>query len=106
MSKMFDDLKEGLQDAIIEAKSKKKYLKRNTVSYTPLANYKPSDIKKVRSRVGLTQNLFAKYLGVSQKTVEAWESGTNKPSGSSNRLITMLVMDKNLIKKYPFVVLK
>ena len=103
MSKMFDDLKEGLQDAILDAKSSKKHLKRNTISFTPLADIKPSAIKKVRTKVGLTQNLFAKFLGVSQKTVEAWESGTNKPSGSSNRLITMLIMDENLIKKYPFV---
>ena len=103
MSKMFDDLKEGLQDAILDAKSSKKYLKRNTIPFTPLADIKPNAIKKVRTKVGLTQSLFAKFLGVSQKTVEAWEAGTNKPSGSSNRLITMLIMDEDLIKKYPFV---
>lgn len=103
MSKMFEDLKEGLQDAILDARTTKKNLKRNTISYTPLADIKPSEIKKIRNKVGLTQNLFAKFLGVSQKTVEAWETGTNKPSGSSNRLITMLIMDENLIKKYPFV---
>ncbi len=34
--------------------------------------------------------LFAQYLGVSPKTVEAWEAGKNKPSGSSSRLLELL----------------
>ena len=34
MSKMFDDLKEGLQDSISEAKTKNKQLKRNYISNT------------------------------------------------------------------------
>ena len=38
----------------------------------------------------MSQRLFASYLGVSVKTVEAWENGTNHPSGSAKRLISLL----------------
>ena len=103
MSKMFDDLMEGINDAKLDAKASKKFLIRNTIEIEPLVDYKAKDIKRVRQKNGMTQSLFASFLGVSIKTVEAWEAGTNKPSGSSNRLITLLSNDDNFVKKYPFV---
>lgn len=103
MSKMFNDLKEGLENAIKDARSKEKFLRRTIIEIQPLIDYKPQEIKDVRHKVGMTQKLFANYLGVSVKTVESWESGLNKPSGSSNRLITMLNLDKRLVKQFPFV---
>lgn len=103
MGKMFEDLKEGLNDAIKDVKASKKTLRRNVIQIEPLVDYKPKDIRNVRHKVGMTQGLFADYLGVSVKTVEAWECGINKPSGSSNRLITMLNIDKKLVDRFPFV---
>ena len=48
-------------------------------------NRQAEDIKEIRSKTGLTQSLFAQWFGVSTRTVEAWESGRNKPSGPSSR---------------------
>ena len=101
MGKMFNDLEEGFKAILSEDKNK---LKKNTIKILPLTDFKSSDIKNVRNKVGMTQSLFASFLGVSQKTVEAWELGYNKPSGSSNRLISMLVNDNDLINKFPFVI--
>jgi putative transcriptional regulator len=42
-------------------------------------------------------------MGISEKTVEAWEKGTNKPSGLASRLLNLLEMDPKFIVKYPFV---
>ena len=44
----------------------------------------------------MTQNVFANYMGVSVKTVEAWERGTNHPVGPACRLISMLENQKDL----------
>ena len=52
----------------------------------------------------MTQKMFAAYIGVSQKTVEAWESGKNTPAGSSSRILSMFEMNDNLIQDYPFVI--
>ena len=101
MGKMFNDLEEGFKAILSEDKNK---LKKNTIKILPLTDFKSSDIKNVRNKVGMTQSLFASFLGVSQKTVEAWELGYNKPYGSSNRLISMLVNDNDLINKFPFVI--
>ena len=63
-------------------------------------------MKKIRKATGMSQKKFASYIGVSDKTVEAWEAGVNKPSGVASRLFSMLEMDNNLIKKFPFVKIK
>jgi|SRR5581483_3227465 len=44
-------------------------------------------VHKLRDRLGLSQGLFAKLLGVSRKLVEAWETGTRTPSPMARRLL-------------------
>lgn len=59
--------------------------------------------KKIRTSTGMSQKIFASYMGVSDKTVEAWEAGTNHPSGAASRLLSMMEIDEDLIIKFPFV---
>ena len=40
-----------------------------------------------RKALGLSQVLFAKFIGVSPKTVRAWEQGTNTPQDIACRLM-------------------
>ena len=51
------------------------------------------EIKEIGNSTGLTQVLFAKYMGVSVKTVEAWEAGRNRPEGTACRLLTLTRKD-------------
>jgi len=47
----------------------------------------PSMIKKIRTRMGLTQEQFAAKVGVTFATVNRWEAGKAKPSRlAMNRL--------------------
>ena len=96
MSKEFDILSAALDEAILDAKSGNKILNSETVSIEiePLVEYSADTIKDIRKRTGLTQALFAKWIGVSTRTVEAWESGRNKPSGPSSRLLSLLQQNK------------
>lgn len=56
-------------------------------------------VKDVREKIlKVSQPLFAKILGVSDKAVKAWELGTNSPSGSSARLIQMAKCDPEKFK--------
>lgn len=50
-------------------------------------------VHKLRDRLGLSQGLFAKLLGVSRKLVEAWEAGTRTPSPMACRLLDAI--DRN-----------
>lgn len=65
--------------------------KRNKfLAVAALKEMNAEDIKKLRLRLRLSSGMFASVMGVSEKTVEAWESGTNRPAGSSLRLMNML----------------
>ncbi len=83
---LFDDIKTGLNEAIEYEKGKKK-AKVTVLSIAPLEKFEPTEIKTIRNRTGLTQKLFAQYMGVSVKTVEAWESGRNHPDGTACRML-------------------
>lgn len=65
--------------------------KRNKfIKVSALSPMSAEDIRKLRQKLHLSAQLFADVLGVSVKTVNAWESGTNTPQGASLRLMNML----------------
>jgi len=89
---VFEDIKTGLMEAIEYEKGNLKANTR-TLSVIPIEEFTPSEIKEIRKSVGMTQVLFAKYLGVSLKTVEAWEAGRNQPNGTACRLLAITKKD-------------
>ena len=98
-----EDIVEKVNEALEDAKSAKKVLKRHKVTVEPVKVYEADEVKKIRNSTGMSQKIFASYMGVSDKTVEAWEAGTNHPSGAASRLLSMIEKDKELIIKFPFV---
>jgi len=100
MSKHFDDLMAGLNEAIAIERGELKG-KRTVYEIQPVKKYDNAQIRRIRNSVGMTQALFASYMGVSCKTVEAWENGVNHPTGSACRLISML--ESRAFEKLPFV---
>ena len=95
---VFDEIKIGLNEAIEYEKGNIKANKR-TISITPIEEFTASEIKAIRQNAGMTQVLFAKYLGVSLKTVEAWESGRNQPNGAACRMLSITKKDPLFPKK-------
>lgn len=47
----------------------------------------------IRDTMGLSQRMFAKFVGVSVKTLQNWEQGRRQPSGPAAVLLTVLVSD-------------
>ena len=103
MDNTYESIITGLTEAIDDASSGEKKLKRNVVHIEPVKEYKAEEVKRIRLNTGMSQNVFASYLGVSCKTVEAWESGKNHPSGAASRLLNMMEMNNNLVEEFPFV---
>lgn len=54
-------------------------------------------IRALRLKLHLSVALFASVFNVSGKTVEAWESGTNSPSGASLRLMRMIEKNPDIL---------
>jgi putative transcriptional regulator len=53
----------------------------------------------IRQNLRLPQRAFAKLCGVSDKTVEAWESGRNAPNGSARRLFELIEKDQGILTR-------
>ena len=102
-SSVYESIMTGLNEALEDAQREKPILKRHKVNVEPVKVYEAAEVKKIRNSTGMSQKTFASYMGVSDKTVEAWESGVNHPSGAASRLLNMMEMDKELIIKFPFV---
>lgn len=103
MKSVYESIMTGLNEAIEDAQSEGKKLNRRTVTIIPVKEYGAEQVRNIRNSVGMSQSTFAGYLGVTKKTVEAWEAGTNHPSGAASRILNMMEMDTELVEKYPFV---
>jgi DNA-binding transcriptional regulator YiaG len=47
----------------------------------------PVEAKEARAELGLSQSVFAEFLGVSPSTVRAWEQGKRGPSPLARRFL-------------------
>lgn len=105
MSDLYKSLLQGLNEAVEHEKGTLT-LKTAAVEINPVEEFTAKEVKTIRNNLNMSQSVFAVLMGVSNKTVEAWEAGTNKPSGSARRLLGMLKEDSNIPQKYNIVVLK
>lgn len=51
------------------------------------ASYSPELVKTTRKLLRVSQTLFARFLGISPKTVRSWEQGINMPSPMACRFM-------------------
>ena len=77
----------------------KKKLRASIMEILPVPDYKPQQIKDIRARLGLTQGLMGGIVGVSTKTVEAWEVGYRRPSSSAMRVLAELDTNPTYFEK-------
>lgn len=99
---VYDGIIQGLNEAIAFNEGKGK-ARTKTISVEPVPDFEASEIKNIRSELGMTQMLFAKLMGVSVKTVEAWEAGRNMPDGPARRILAMFRFDPLLPQKLNIV---
>jgi putative transcriptional regulator len=81
LTEFYEALKEG-PDAV----AKRFTVRTIELDLKPRA-YTGAEVKKVRDLLGLSQPLFARFLGVSVKAVRAWETGGKRPSDMACRFL-------------------
>lgn len=52
-------------------------------------NFENPDVKAIREQYGLSQNKFAKLLGISPSTLRNWEQGRRHPDGPARILLSV-----------------
>lgn len=100
--KVYDGIMQVLEEAVAYNKGLIK-AKTNTMSISPVPEFEAAEIKNIRNELGMTQVLFAGFMGVSSKTVEAWEAGRNMPDGPARRILAMLKIDPELPQRFNIV---
>lgn len=50
----------------------------------------PSEIKRLREKLNVSQPVFARYLNTSVSTIQKWETGMKRPSGMSLKLLSVV----------------
>ena len=96
----YESLMAGLEDAVayIEGdKSRGREVVREIPD--PVPEYRAADVVRARKALNLSQRRLAYALGVSPRTVEAWESGKNEPSGAARHLLYLFETDHSLVER-------
>ncbi len=86
--KLFDEFKESLQQMVDHTAGKRHDLRTTTLPRPPKA-LSQKEIAGIRSKMNVSQAVFARMLNISVKTIQAWEQGTGRPSGASLKLLSI-----------------
>ena len=97
---IFDSVSKGLNEAIDYERGNTNGARKRVVTVIPVPQYKGIEIKKIREELKITQANFAELMGVSIKTVEAWETGRNIPQGPAQRMLDLLKNESDIVGKY------
>lgn len=89
MSKAFDSIKRGLEEALDHA----------TGGPTKARVYRPHavDVKALRRRIAMTQEQFAARFGFSVATLRHWERGDRSPQGPALVLLNVIERDPDAV---------
>ncbi len=90
----FSGVMEGLEEALAHKKGKASAETLARKRSLPVVN-----VFAIRSSLSMTQKDFAEILGVSRRTVEAWESGKNTPTPTARKLMFLIQQDHSLVQK-------
>ncbi len=90
----FSGLMEGLNEALAYEKGK-----ASAETFARKQSLPDVNVLDVRTALSMTQKTFAKVLGVSCRTVEAWECGKSTPTPTAKKLIYLIQQDHSLVEK-------
>ena len=91
-SRLSEEMYETVQDmyacGLIDKRRFEEYQALHAASETP--KYTGEEVKALRSRLNVSQSVLAALINPSPAAVRAWEGGTKKPGGPSNKLLHLL----------------
>jgi putative transcriptional regulator len=84
---LFDELLKSAHEALEHARGRRDL--KTTVLPPPPKPMRSREVRRLRSRLEASQAVFARYLNVSTKLVQAWEADRRAPSGAALRLLRL-----------------
>lgn len=90
----FNGIMAGLEEALAYEKGTAK-----AATFARKSSLPKVDVAQTRKSLDMSQRSFAEVLGVSPRTVEAWETGKTNPSPTAINLIFLISQDHTLVEK-------
>ena len=88
-------------EAMFQGKPNEVEVVTRTIPVRP--EFSAETIKELRKNIGATQATLANLVGVSTRTVEAWESNRSEPNRSAQKLLTLIMQDKSFVDKLQLI---
>src|SRR5207245_1271907 len=101
--KIFAELLESANEALVHADGKREL--RTTELPPPPEPVDGGGIKRLRTRLKMSQAVFARCLNVSTKLVQAWESDRRRPNGPALLLVRLVERNPALVL-WPWMLVK
>ncbi|WP_419856214.1 helix-turn-helix domain-containing protein [Candidatus Poriferisodalis sp.] len=93
MKSAFDKIKAGLRDAEAYLDGERSgFVTHEVVVAEP-------DVRAIRARTGLSQDAFARSIGVAPSTLRNWEQGRRRPQGPARVLLALLDQQPGIIQE-------
>ncbi len=90
----FSSLMDGLNEALAYEKGK-----ASAETFARKQSLPNINVREVRTSLSMTQRNFAEVLGVSCRTIEAWERGRSNPNPTAKKLIYLIQEDHSIVDK-------
>jgi len=84
---LFSELLASANEALAHAQGKRNL--RTTILPPPPEPMDAREVQELRARLDASQPVFASYLNVSTKLVQAWEANRRTPDGAALRLLRL-----------------
>jgi DNA-binding transcriptional regulator YiaG len=88
-----EDLIHGMQSLIDDMQSGKGITVREVSIELSIPDLIPEEVRAIRDSLGLSQTLFAEFLGASASAVRSWERGAKIPTPMARRFLDSIRVD-------------
>jgi len=96
MSKIGNELIEGMENAVAHARGLKP-ASRETIVRVSIPE--TVDVADIRGKLGLSQEAFARRFGFSVRNIRNWEQGIRRPEGSARAYLVVIDRAPRAVQK-------
>ncbi len=73
--------------------------KKQLMQFRPARHTQHVDVKSIREKLKLSQELFARYFGVSVRTLQDWEQHRHEPSNTARNFLLVVAKEPKAVQR-------
>ena len=85
--------KKAFAELVSSVRDMGRHMRGEKVAGARVTKVREPNVRTIRRKSGLSQSLFASFIGVSLRTLQNWEQGRTRPTGPARALLR--IVEKN-----------